>query len=181
MPARSRVIVAPGQVIGRKVVEFFPGLRQRHHGPADSGLPARAVAPWRDHENGIARGEYGITAGVRVDAAGPLVHDNVNPVVGPDLTHGPSGKRGLRSHRPHAIQNGGFTGCRSPVFSPAAQRRQFIAWGRKPQDVALPFPVPSPKRGDRRARPQLAPVAPTELEKAFFVVSPGPGADAPRL
>src|SRR5208337_2712099 len=42
---------------------------------------------------------------------------------------------------------------------------QFV---RKPQDVPkrpLRFPVPSPNRGDRRARPRLAPVAPSELEE----------------
>src|SRR5208282_2905330 len=36
-------------------------------------------------------------------------------------------------------------------------------------------------RGNRRARPRLARVAPSGLEKASVVVSPGPGADAPRL
>jgi hypothetical protein len=46
---------------------------------------------------GIARGEHGVTAGFDVDAAGPLVHDNVDPVVGLDLAHGPSGEpAGLR-------------------------------------------------------------------------------------
>src|SRR5271157_3440798 len=61
--------------------------------------------------------------------------------------------------------------------APAAQRRQFVACGRKPQDVpkrALAFPVPSPNRGDRRARPRLARVAPPGLGKASVVVSPGP-------
>jgi len=53
--------------------------------------------------------------------------------------------------------NRGFTGCRSSVFSPAAERRKFIAWRRQPQDVPnrpQPFPVPSPNRGDSRARPR---------------------------
>ncbi len=43
----------------------------------------------------------------------------------------------------------------------------------------MSLPVPSPNRGDRRARPRLAPVAPPGLEKASFDVSPGPGAHAP--
>jgi len=40
--------------------------------------------------------------------------------------------------------------CRSSVFSPAAERRKFIAWRRQPQDVPKrpqPFPVPRSDQG----------------------------------
>jgi hypothetical protein len=67
-------------IMGRLVPSFQ--LEQRLHG--------------RDHENGIARGVHGITAGVRVDAAGPLVHDDVNPVVGLNLSHRASGEQASR-------------------------------------------------------------------------------------
>ena len=38
--------MVPSQASARRLLSFFPGPRQRPHGPADSGLPARAVAPW---------------------------------------------------------------------------------------------------------------------------------------
>ena len=55
----------------------------------------------------------------------------------------------------------------------APKERKFIACGRQPQDVPkrpLPFPVPSPNRGDRRARPRLAAVAPPGLDKTSWLI-----------
>ncbi len=53
---------------------------------------------------------------------------------------------------------------------------------RGPESPANPcHSLPSPDRGDRGARPRFAPVAPPELERPYAVVSPVPGADAPRL
>ncbi len=70
------------------------------------------------------------------------------------------------------------------VVLPSRAAAKVRSLGRKPQEVPkrpLRFPVPSPNRGDRRARPRLTRAAPSGLKKLLFVVSLGPGADAPRL
>ena len=67
------MIVVPGQVIGQKVVEFFPDPGKGLMGRLIQGFQLEQWLHGRDHENGIARGEHGVTAGVGVDAAGPLV------------------------------------------------------------------------------------------------------------
>ena len=48
MPARSRVIVVPGQVIGQKVVEFFPGRSKDLMGRLIQGFQ---LEPWLHRRN----------------------------------------------------------------------------------------------------------------------------------